>query len=83
MPSYDYCCDANGRVVEARHPMNELLTTWGELCERAGLEPGDTPAATPVRKLISGSGVVRSASLGSAPPCESGPCCGDKACGMG
>ena len=38
MPSYDYRCEANGRVVEVRHTMSEKLTTWGEVCAQAGLD---------------------------------------------
>jgi hypothetical protein len=85
MPTYDYCCDANGQVIEVSHRMNEAVVTWGELCERLGMPPGDTPGDTPVKKLITGSHVVNSARLGSgqAPPCETGaPCCGGMACGL-
>ena len=52
MPRYDYRCDANGRVVEVTHGMNERLATWGEVCERAGLETAGTPADAPVEKVI-------------------------------
>lgn len=52
MPRYDYCCDANGQVVEVVHRISERVHTWGELCERANLEPGDTDPAEPVRKII-------------------------------
>lgn len=82
MPSYDYRCQANGRVVEVRHGMSESVATWGELCARAGIDLGATPADSPVERLISASQVVRSASLGSAPPCASGPCCGGGGCGF-
>ena len=44
MPSYDYRCPANDRVVEVRHGMNDTVNTWGELCQLAGIEPGDTSA---------------------------------------
>jgi hypothetical protein len=84
MPTYDYRCDANGQVVEVRHSMSERLTTWGELCALAGLEPGATPPDSPVERLITGGQVVRSSSLGdgAAPPCASGPCCGGGSCGF-
>ncbi len=52
MPRYDYRCEANGRVVEVAHGMNDRLTTWGEVCARAGLETGTTPAGAPVEKVI-------------------------------
>lgn len=53
MPRYDYHCDANGETIEVVHSINERLTTWGELCARAGREPGDTVPSAPVRKVIS------------------------------
>ncbi|MEQ8497461.1 MAG: regulator, partial [Gammaproteobacteria bacterium] len=37
MPTYDYHCHANGRVVEVRHRMSEQVGTWGELCALAGI----------------------------------------------
>ena len=84
MPSYDYRCATNGRVVEIRHHMNEAVSTWGELCARAGIDPGDTPVKAPVEKLITGGQVVRRSSLGDAdaPACSSGPCCGGGMCGL-
>jgi len=84
MPTYDYRCEANGRVVEVRHRMNDRLATWGELCALAGLDCGTTPPDAPVEKLITGGQVVRSSSLGDAgaPPCASGPCCGGGRCSL-
>lgn len=32
--------------------MSEELKTWGEVCARAGIKPGKTPAKTPVVRLI-------------------------------
>lgn len=58
MPSYDYRCDENGKVVEVHHKMSEKLKTWGEVCEMAGIELGDTPADTPVVRLISGGTIL-------------------------
>ena len=55
MPLYEYHCEANGQNVEVVHRMTERFETWGELCAAAQIEPGDTPADTPVTKLI-GSG---------------------------
>ncbi len=83
MPTYDYRCEANGRVVEVRHGMGETLATWGELCERAGIEPGDTPLDAPVRRLISGGYVVSSASLGNPAPACDAPGCGMGGCASG
>ncbi len=60
MPSYDYRCEQNGRVVEVFHKMSEKLTTWGEVCEKAGIEPGETPADAPVKRLVSGGTILPS-----------------------
>ncbi len=57
MPMYEYHCEANGQTVEVVHRMSERFETWGELCEKAGIDAGKTPAATPVKRLI-GSGSV-------------------------
>ena len=84
MPTYDYFCELNARKVEVSHRMNEVIHNWGELCARAHLEPGDTPAETPVRKLISGGSIISSASLTNPePPCASGSCCPGGSCGLG
>jgi predicted nucleic acid-binding Zn ribbon protein len=53
MPYYEYHCGSNGQTLEVRHGMNEHLSTWGELADRAGREVGDTPADTPVERLMS------------------------------
>ena len=53
MPRYDYQCEQNGWTVEVSHGINEKLTRWGQVCERAGIEPGDTPPDAPVERLIS------------------------------
>lgn len=58
MPFYDYHCEANGRTVEVFHKMNVRLKTWGEICQAAGIEPGDTPGDVPVIRLIGGAPVV-------------------------
>lgn len=84
MPTYDYQCDANGQVVEVRHRMSEEIRTWGELCARADVDCGDTPADAPVRKLATGGQVVSRNSLGSgaAPACDTGGCCAGGMCGL-
>lgn len=86
MPTYDYRCDANGRTLEVRHAMDRKVRTWGELCALLETKPGDTPAHTPVRRVITGGAVMRSENLGSGtlPPCQggSGPSCGGGLCGM-
>ncbi|MCC7123273.1 MAG: hypothetical protein IT178_00380 [Acidobacteria bacterium] len=65
MPTYDYLCAANGRTVEVQHRMSEEITTWGELCQRAGVAPDDTPADAPVAKTFTRAGVLQSNNLGS------------------
>ena len=84
MPTYDYLCPENGKTVEISHRMVETLATWGDLCERAGIEPGDTPADSPVRKVITGGAILGSASGDSAPlpNISGGACCGG-GCGCG
>jgi predicted nucleic acid-binding Zn ribbon protein len=82
MPTYDYLCADNGAKVEVFHKIDELLTSWGELCERAHIEPGDTPLEAPVRKLISSAAVVHSSALSNAEPaCAAGGCCAAGRCG--
>lgn len=83
MPTYDYKCDANGEVVEVRHRMAEQLSTWGELCDKAGIDLGVTSADAPVRRIITGGGVVSSSALTNpeAPACGSGGC-GGGMCGL-
>ncbi len=58
MPLYDYVCPQNGRTVEVRHSLSETISTWGELCDRAGIEPEDTPTDTPVKRKITAPSVL-------------------------
>ena len=88
MPTYEYRCPANGRLVEVRHGMAERLFSWGELCERAGITPGVTDPASPVEKLISAGFLATSSTRPSeAPGCAGGGCgagfCGAGFCGAG
>lgn len=83
MPSYDYLCETNGQVVEVKHRMSDKLSTWGQVCENAGIDTGNTPADAPVQRLATGGQVVKSSSLGdTAPPCAAGGCAGGM-CGLG
>ena len=52
MPIYNYFCAASGASVEVAHSMKEDLTTWGEVCARAGIGLGATPAEAPVERLL-------------------------------
>ena len=54
MPYYEYQCAANGQTIEVRHGMSEELTTWGQLVDRAAVDLGDTPADSPVKRLVGG-----------------------------
>lgn len=83
MPTYDYRCEANQQVYEVQHPMSVQLTNWRELCEVAGINPGDITPDTKVTRLISGGSVVSSNSLKNpeAPACMSGGCSGGS-CGL-
>ena len=84
MPTYDYQCDANGQVVEVKHGMNDVIANWGELCQQAGIETGETPADSSVKKLATGGNVVKSSSRGSGnlPPCATGGGCSGGMCGL-
>lgn len=54
MLTYEYHCSQNQKTVQVQHGMKEKLQTWGELRQRAGLEPDETPDHAPVERLISG-----------------------------
>lgn len=85
MPSYDYFCPSNGKTVEVHHRMSELLTSWGEVCERADIEAGDTATDSPVERLISGGQFISSSSRGgdSMADMPSSSCCNNMGCGCG
>lgn len=86
MPTYDYRCEANGQTVEVVHRMSEKISTWGELCDKAGIEMGKTAADTPVNRLATGGNLISSANRGSgfdpAPACDTGSCCAGGMCGI-
>ncbi|MGR9107117.1 MAG: zinc ribbon domain-containing protein [Gammaproteobacteria bacterium] len=82
MPTYDYRCDTTGEVFEVKHRMQEVLKTWGELCERTGIDPGDVAPDSSVTRLATGGQVVKSSNLGErAAPCGAGGC-GGGMCGL-
>ena len=80
MPAYDYHCPTNGRVLEIKHRMTEELHTWGELCARAEIPLGETPAEAPIERLASTTavrmGAGSSGSAAPAPSCATGGCAG-------
>lgn len=67
MPTYDYHCPANDRIVEVFHAMSETVDRWGRLCELAGLAPDGTPLDAPVVRRISGGAGVIAGSSGARP----------------
>ena len=76
MPTYDYHCEPNSRTrfpVAAQHESSHI-ENWGELCRRAGMEPGTTPVDTPVERIISGGIALPIAS--AAPTLPMAGCCG-------
>jgi hypothetical protein len=52
MPLYEYLCDANGQTVEVVHPMDAVLSIWGEICYVAQIPLGDTDPSAPVRRVL-------------------------------
>jgi len=52
MPTYDYFCPSNNQKVEVMHSIHDKLETWGELCQLAQIDRGDTPADAPVRRMV-------------------------------
>jgi predicted nucleic acid-binding Zn ribbon protein len=83
MPTYDYLCESNGVQLEVTHKMDHIVTTWGELCQLAGISPGDTPGDAKVKKLLTAAAVVNRRTLSNPePPCGSGGCCSGGSCGF-
>lgn len=85
MPTYEYHCPANGKTVEVWHRMNHAVASWGELCELAAIDPGETQLSSPVNRLISGGQLLRSQSEGrsQSAPESSADCCIPSTCGCG
>jgi hypothetical protein len=84
MPTYDYRCGENDRVVEVHHGMSHRVETWGELCDLAGIEPGHTDTFTPVTRLANGGNVVRNSVLKNNQQvgCNPDTCCGGSGCAL-
>ncbi|MEM9586594.1 MAG: hypothetical protein AAGA03_04880, partial [Planctomycetota bacterium] len=79
MPHYDYFCPSNGETVEVFHSMTDSIETWGELCDRAEREAGETDAKTPVERVLS-TGLPIAGIKGSGSGSSDG-CCGGGGCG--
>jgi hypothetical protein len=82
MPTYDYKCATNGQVLEVKHRMSENVDNWGQLCELAGVAPGDTPLDAEVKRLATGGNIVKTAGKDSTPPCQVGGGCPGGGCGI-
>lgn len=84
MPTYDYRLEETGEIFEVRHSMSIKLSQWGELCELAGVEPGSVAAESPITRVMTAAGVVKSSSLKNpeAPPCMTGGGCSGGGCGI-
>jgi len=52
MPRYDYVCEANNQILEVIHSMSLKIETWGDLVTLGGIDAGDTPLDSPVKKVI-------------------------------
>ena len=84
MPSYDYYCASNGETVEVWHRMSDAVSTWGEVCAKADINTGQTPADSPVKRLITGGNIIGSErSTGDPDPGPASSCCSRGMCGGG
>ena len=63
MPTYDYRCEANGKLYEVKHPMSVSVSTFGELKALGASDDDGVPDDAPVSKVLSTGGVVKSSSL--------------------
>jgi len=78
MPTYEYVCPENGREVSVFHAMSVRIATWGELCDLASIDVGETDQSSPVERQI-GTGFA-------LPPRSDkklgigGGCCSGKGC---
>ncbi|MFT5422830.1 MAG: hypothetical protein ACI89L_000599 [Phycisphaerales bacterium] len=76
MPRYDYHCPANSQTLEVAHAMSHTVKTWGELCELAEIETGDTDSRSPVEKTLSLSFVGGNRRQATPMPGEGSGSCG-------
>jgi hypothetical protein len=78
MPTYTYHCPASGKIVDVQHGMNQRLTTWEQVCQIAEIDPGTTPADTPVERLITGGYMLLKR---HGQTMQAGGCCDLHGCG--
>ena len=74
MPNYEYFCNANQETVEVLHSMNDVINTWGELCSYAGIDTGETPSDTLVKKKLTATSLLPK--KGVPMQTSGGGCCG-------
>lgn len=79
MPTYDYYCPANDRIVSAFHAMSVRPDTWGELCDLASIDTGQTQLDAPVQRQL-GTGIVMARRPDQLSDFR-GSCCGTHGCG--
>ncbi|AJQ95406.1 hypothetical protein [Gynuella sunshinyii] len=78
MPTYHYRCEANQQIYEVRHSMNTKLRNWSDLEQMTGNHDASIPGDTPVEKVLTAVGIVKSSTLKNpeAPPCANKNYCG-------
>ena len=79
MPTYEYYCESNDQTIEVLHGMNESLTTWGEVCVCAGIDPYPTSIDAVVIKKLSASSLLPKKVVANV----GGGCCGGSGGGCG
>lgn len=52
MPIYEYHCARANKTIEVVHSCSTAISTWGQLCEIAGIDIGQVPVDSPVDKLM-------------------------------
>ena len=92
MLTYTYYCKDNDQTVEVSHRMTETITTWGDLCEKAGISMGSTNAVAHVERVITGGYLAISQRITGAIPdtcchnpesCMPSHSCSGGCCGIG
>ncbi len=79
MPTYDYVCPENGRELSVFHAMSERIATWGELCDLASTDIGETARTAPVERQI-GTGHVLPPRSNKDLGLSGGGCCSGTGC---
>ena len=80
MPTYEYYCPTNNKIIEVLHGMNDSIATWGALCHVAGIKQGETSANSLVERKLSAVSLLPKKVEGGQG--SGGGCCGG-GCGCG